>query len=78
MWIGVIPEKHSYPPYSNTAFVFFRFLFVGLSVPFIRLDPSMLRFLAGGCLQLWLTAVRNVYKRTSGSAADPRSDRPRN
>ena len=50
MWIGVIPEKHSYPPYSNTAFVFFRFLFVGLSVPFIRLDLSMLRFLAGGCL----------------------------
>ena len=26
--------------------------------------------LAGGCLQFWLIAVRNVYKRTFGSAAD--------
>ena len=79
MCIGVTPEKHSYTPYSNTAFlILFRFSFVGLSVLFICLDLSMVRFLAGGCLQLWLTTVRNVCKRTSGSAADPRSDRSRN
>ena len=45
MCIGVTPKEHSYTPYSNIAFkIFFRFSFVGLSVLFIRLDLSMVRF----------------------------------
>ena len=45
MCIGVTPEKHSYTPYSNTAFlILFRFSFVGLYVLFICLDLSMVRF----------------------------------